>query len=282
MKRIIIFLLCFLVVTSCSSSKKRKDKIENPSSLKKQSVLTKEYPGVFSANDSYIHLPIEEKEKDQIIYPCSSGKATETINKLLSEMKDTARIYINSYYVATCYVMNNDFNRGLHYFSKVYSSSQDLSLKSKALANMGIIQWNWGKYRKALAYLRESYNLQNNPITLYHLTSLELELGLTQKINSHRLEMLKFNFTDNWWKFLLAESSFFSGDYEKSVMMYETLPDQFWNSQQSSLVHYLVAMNKTGRHELAKTFFLKWKAIIIENPSYLTAKNILPEIIKYE
>lgn len=277
-----LFVSTIFMLASCSSSQVAQNTLENPSSLKKQSVLTKEYPGIFSVADSYIHLPLDEKERDQIIFPCSNGKVTETIKKLFNDIKDQTRIYINNYYAGTCYAINKDFNRALHYFGKVYSSAPDNSLKSKALANMGVLQWRWGKYRKALAYLRESYIMQKNPVTLYLLTSLELELGLFQKALTQRDEMLKYSFTDPWWKLVIAESSFFSSDYDKAVVMYESLPNDFWENQSAALTNYVVSLYKTGRHEVAKNFVNKWKSQLLTIPSYQTAKKILPEIAKYE
>ncbi len=282
MKNTMIQIFLLMVLASCGTSKTSKDALENPSSIKKQSVLSKEYPGVFSVADSYIHLPMEEKERDEIIFPCTNGKAAETIKKLFSEMKDPTRVYISSYYAGTCYAINKDFNRSLHYFGKVYSSAPDIALKSKALANMGVLQWRWGKYRKALAYLRESYSMQNNPVALYLLTSLELELGLLQKATAHRDEMGKFNYTDPWWKLLIAETSFFISDYDKAVAMYESLPNEFWKNQNSSLTNYVVALYKTGRHDAAKNFIAKWRTQIITSQSYATAIKLLPEITKYE
>ncbi len=282
MKKVLLQIILLSLVVSCSSSKKNKETIEPPSSIKKQSVLTREYPGVFSVADSYIHLPLEEKERDQIVFPCSQGKAAETIKKLFSDLKDPSKAYVNSYYAGTCYAINKDYNRALHYFGKVYSSAPDVLLKSKALANMGVLQWRWGKYRKSLAYLRESLSMQNNPVTLYLLTALELELGLFQKAAIHRDEMLKFNFTDSWWKMLIAETSFFISDYDKAVVMYESLPNEFWKNQTPSLANYIVALYKTGRHEVGKNFVAKWKSQLLTSPSYQTAKNLLPEITKYE
>lgn len=282
MKNILIYLLLVALVVSCSSTKKDKDSKGVQNSIVKQSTLSKEYPGLFSAQDSYIHLPIEEKEGNQIIFSCSNAQVTETLKKLFNDMKDPAKVYINSYYVATCYALNKDLSRALHYYGKVYSSAPDINLKSKALANMGVVQWLWGKNRKALAYLREAFNIQNNPTTLYLLTSLELELGLYQKVASRRVELGTYSYTDPAWRFLLAESAFFVSDYDKAVVVYESLPDELWEKQSSSITNYIVALYKTGRHEVAKSFVAKWKLKLITSSSYQTAKNLLPEISKYE
>lgn len=283
MMKLVINFLLLIVLASCSSSMDSKKQVASdvPSMVKTIS-LSKSYPGVFSAIDSYVHLPKYEKERDTIISSCSNGNTAATIKNLLAELKDQSKIYVNSYYVATCYAINKDYHRALHYYGKVYSSSPDILLKSKSLANMAFMQWTWGKYRKALAYFRESYSLQANPVTLYHLTSLELELGLYQKVGERRTELAKYNYTDSWWQLLLAESSFFVLDYDKAVVHYETLSADFWQSQNESLSNYLVALYKTGRHEVIKNFMSKWKNKILPSQSYLAVKKIYPEMSKYE
>lgn len=283
MMKIIFGIISLSFLFSCSSSKSQKDNSALlPSTDKKLTVLSKEYPGFFSIADSYVHLPLEEKERDAIVFGCNSGKASEITKNLFAEMKDATQIYINSYYIATCYAINKDFNRALHYYGKVYSASNDISLKSKSLTNMATIQWHWGKLRKALAYYREAYNLRPSPVILYLVASAELELGLYQKLLERKAEMLKFSFTDSYWRLLLAELSFFTSDYDKAVATYEALPDDFWKMQNRSLANYIVALFRTGRHEAAKKFVAKWKEKLLPQPSYQSAKLLFPEIKKYE
>jgi len=282
MKNICIVLI-YILISACSTSRKQVENTDAlPSSEKKLTVLSKEYPGIFSIEDSYSHLPPEEKERDSIIFACSTGKAAETIKKLFSEMRDATKTSVHSYYIATCYYINKDYHRALHYFSKVYTASTDLSLKNKALANMATIQWELGKYRKAIAYWRESYQQKNNPTTLFLLTNAELELGLFKKIVDRKSELAKYNFTDSLWKLLVAECAFFTSDYDKAVATYETLTEDFWKKQKNAQVNYIVSLYKTGRHDAAKNFVAKWKSSLAISQPYQTAKNLYPEIIKYE
>jgi tetratricopeptide (TPR) repeat protein len=279
----IIMILNVLLIVSCGSSKKKKEDASSvPSNEKKLTVLSKEYPGVFSIADTYIHLPMEEKERDTIIFPCSNGQFPETIKKLFAEMKDANKVVINSYYVATCYYMNKDYLRALHYYGKVYATGLDISLKSKALSNMATIQWELGKYRKSIAYWREAYALKNNPTILYLLTTAELDLGLYQKLIERRAELGKYNYSDPYWKLLLAEVAFFTSDYDKAVATYETISDDLWKKKNNALVNYIVALHRTGRHDAAKNFITKWKTSLQNLASYQTAKDLFPEIKKYE
>ena len=44
----------------------------------------------------------------------------------------------------------------------------------------------------------------------------------------------------------------------------------------------MVALFRTGRHEVAKNVVSKWKNILLTQSSYQAAKNLFPEIKKYE
>lgn len=276
------YLVALFVVGCSSSSKKSSTATVLPSEQKQLSVLSKEYPGIFSVADSYVHLPLDEKERDPIISQCQGGKSLEVIQKLFAEMKDAGKIQINFYYIAVCYALNNDHARALHYFGKVYGLSSDVALKSKSMVNMGVIQWKWGKTRKALAYLREAYKIRPSSVSLYLLTNLELQLGLIQKIGERRADLSKYSYTDSEWRFLLAQAAFVTSDYEQSVLKFETLPAPFWENQTEAFSQYLVALYKTGRHQVGKNFMKTWKNQIMTSKTYGQIKIIYPEISKYE
>ena len=273
-----LFLIFF---SACSSNKKKQEGIL-PSEQKTVSSLSKDYPGLFSAADSYIHLPIEEIERDDIVSQCKGGKSEEIIRRLFTNMKDESKVHINNYYIALCYSMNKDLTRGLHYFEKVVSQSTDLYLKSKAQMNMAVIQWNWNKSRKALINAREAYNIRQTPVNLYLLTTFELNLGLYQKVATRIPEMLKYKYSDNNWRFLLAQSSFYTSDYDQAVQHFGLLSADFWENNIDALSHYTVALYKTGRNQALKNLIKQWKTKLQNNKHYIIVKNLYPEIIKYE
>lgn len=266
----------------CSSSKKSSKTEQLPSEQKQISKLSKEYPGLFSAQESYIDLPQEEKERDKIVSGCQGARSPEIIKSLFDEMKDSSKVQINYFYIALCYFYNTDYSRANHYFTKVYGVSSDLSLKSRALTNMGIIQWKWGKVRKSLAYLRESYKTKQSPATLYLLTSLELELGLLQKVSERRSEMSKYNYSDVQWRMLQAQTAFFTSDYEQAVIKLETISDADWDNHLDAGSIYLASLYKTGRHQAGKNFYKKWKNKMISTSSFIKCRNQFPEIGMYE
>lgn len=278
----IILLILINILASCSTSKKTSPTEKLPSEEKQVTTLTKEYPGLFSASESYIHLPLEEKERDKIVSGCQGGRSPEIIKTLFDEMKNSTKVQINYFYIALCYYLNSDLLRANQYFVKVYGLSSDLSLKSKALSNMAVIQWKWGKTRKALAYLRESYKTKQSPSTLYMLTSYEIQLGLIQKVSERRSELSKYNYTDHGWKLLLAQAAYFTSDYEQSVINFETLPDTFWEQHLDAGAIYLASLYKTGRHQAGKNFYRKWKDKITKTNTLIKAKNQYPEIGTYE
>jgi len=279
-----IFSMIILVsLIACSSNKSLKQpKNPLPSTTKPQSKLSKDYPHLFSAMDAYVHLPPEELEQDSVVSRCYGGKTDEVIAELFSEMKDQTVVHIKNYYVALCYYSNKDSTRALHYFGKVLAQTKDISIKAKAQMNMAIIQWQWGKLKKALSYARESVALKVTPATLYLLASMEISLGLSDKVVTRLSEMSKYNYNDDQWRFVRADGSFFVSDYDQATELYAGLSKNFWQSNKKPMTHYVLALYKSGRTQVLRSFVQQWKRDLLADASYKNIKITYPEIAKYE
>lgn len=288
MKKILfnVFLL-LQIIASCSSSTTKNADATKDSSVAEQnninsSTHVENIVSTFSAQDSFVHLKNSEFDQDPLVKDCKKGKFDEVSKTIFNLIKNQKEVLPNTYRLAVCYSVNQNYSKAYFYWNKVYAASKDAHLKAKSLSNMSLVQWEWHKYRKAINYQREAAKIAPLPVIIFNIARMELALHLFTQMDIRYQQLKQIDSSDPYLTLILAEMAMQLSYFDEAVGYYKNVGEDLLELRPVAVVNYVIALLRTNKIEQLKDTIDLYQQHLDASEYYTQTKKNYPELKKYE
>ena len=215
----IFFVLTFLFLTSCSSSRIDR-KIDD---LSQDSL----------ADESFLRWGDERLRKasgsNQKVISCYQGKSKDTLSSFKKDFLTHGKSQYYWLHIGNCYFIQESWTKAEFFYRMALDETKVSTVKSIALNNLGLIYFKYEQWEKGKEALLKSMLLSSSfKVPRYNLSQLYLQFGLYDLA----IEVLSGSafkgHKDIDIFFSLANAYLFKGDLESASIFFQLIPvDQF-------------------------------------------------------
>lgn len=257
-------ILFFLLLFSCSSTKKNEEAGSNAVVKSENGVIT-------SKNKTY------SQEERELYLKCTGADSQKVISALLTDISQNKDLGRNLFTLGNCFFYNGNYKKALFNYGRTLAQNPPDEMKKKVYNNLGVVHYKNGKYDRALQSFRKSAELGQDRVSALNLAFIEAVLNLTEKLKDRLNFLMQQNESDPLYQSMLAFYSLKTNSFQISVEYFEKLPSEFFDNE-IILINYWIALLKASKFDTLKKSLSNKINDVKELPYYKEAVLEFPDL----
>jgi tetratricopeptide (TPR) repeat protein len=254
----LILLLLIISISACSS--------RNSSKMKDFKIAESDWDAL--SDETFIRWDEERLRAvgDSPVVNCYQDKVQEGLEKFKKKYSAEGQEPYYWLHIGNCYFMDNKWSKAEFFYRLSLDQAKSKTIKSIALNNLAILQFQWEQWEKGKDYLKQSIALAPSfKVPKYNLSQLHIQFGLYD----NAIAILKGNtFRDSSDVDIyhsLANAYLFKGDLEAANHYFELIPKNYFRRSDIAASYSLYQI-RVGNFSKAKE--------ILENRTPSSSKRV--------